>query len=77
MKESWTKLFILGPFPGVHHPIGEGKNGELFFRRDDNELVWFNLRTQMMKELGIKGQMHCCQVLIYKESRLSLGGLNG
>jgi len=70
VKESWTKLFILGPFPGIHHPIGEGKNGDLFFRRKDNELVWFNLKTQMMVELGIKGEMHSCQVVIYKESRL-------
>ncbi|KEH16624.1 putative F-box domain-containing protein [Medicago truncatula] len=76
VKESWTKLFIL-TLPGIHHPIGEGRNGDLFFRRDDNKLVWFNLRTQMMEELGIKGQMHCCQVVIYKESHLSLGGLNG
>jgi len=74
VKESWTKLFTLGPLPGIHHPIGEGKNGDLFFRRDDNVLVWFNLRTQMMEDLCIKVQMHCCQVVVYKESRVSLVG---
>jgi len=90
VKESWTKLFILGPFPSIDHPIGEGKNGDLFFRRDDNVLVWFHLRTQIMEELGIKGKRHCCQVVIYKESHLPflskkkkkeshlpIGGING
>jgi hypothetical protein len=77
VKESWTKLFILGPFPGVDHPIGVGNNGDLFFRRDDDELVWLNLRTQKMEELGIKGDMDFCQVVIYKESHLPIGGING
>jgi molecular chaperone HtpG len=39
VKESWTKLFILEPLPGIHLPIGEGKNGDLFFGGNDNELV--------------------------------------
>lgn len=76
MKESWTKLFIFGPLPSIEHPIGEGSNGDLFFRRKNDELVWFNLNTQIIEELGVKGELHCCQIVIYKESLLPLGGIN-
>ncbi|XP_039688755.1 F-box/kelch-repeat protein At3g06240 [Medicago truncatula] len=76
VKESWTKLFIFGPLPSIEHPIGEGSNGDLFFRRKNDELVWFNLNTQIIEELGVKGELHCCQIVIYKESLLRLGGIN-
>jgi hypothetical protein len=33
VEESWTKLFIVGPFSCVHHPIGVGAKGEIFFLR--------------------------------------------
>ncbi|CAK8543045.1 unnamed protein product [Lathyrus sativus] len=68
VKESWTELFIIGHLPYLEHPIGEGNNGDLFFRKKDDELVLFNLSTQMIQELGIKGPRHFCQILIYKES---------
>ncbi|XP_045829141.1 F-box protein CPR1-like [Trifolium pratense] len=69
IKESWIKLFIVGPLPCVEHPIGIGKKGDIFFRKKDNELVWFNLNTQKIEEIGFKGDSYC-QILIYKESFL-------
>ncbi|XP_058745137.1 F-box protein CPR1-like [Vicia villosa] len=69
VKESWTKLFTVGPLFGIVHPIGVGKKGDIFFRKDDNELVWFNSNTQRMKELGIKVD-YCCKIVVYKESFL-------
>lgn len=69
--ESWTKLFTLGPLFGVVHPIGVGKKGGIFFRKDYNELVWFNLNTERMEELGIKVDSGC-EVVAYKESLLPI-----
>ncbi|KAK2393741.1 F-box/kelch-repeat protein [Trifolium repens] len=57
VKESWTKLFIVGPLPHVDSPIGAGKNGDIFFIKNDGELACFNLVTQTIKELGVEGLM--------------------
>ncbi|RHN52669.1 putative F-box domain-containing protein [Medicago truncatula] len=73
VKESWTKLFIIGPLPCIEHPIGEGKNGDLFFSRKDGELVRYNLSTQVIDELGLKGEFSCCQIVNYMESSLPIG----
>ncbi|KEH16628.1 putative F-box domain-containing protein [Medicago truncatula] len=72
VKESWTKLFIIGPLPCIEHPIGEGKNGDIFFRRKDGELVRFNLSTGVIDELGLKGESGCCQIVNYKQSSLPI-----
>ncbi|XP_004512790.1 F-box/kelch-repeat protein At3g06240-like [Cicer arietinum] len=76
VKESWTKLFIIGPIPSIEHRVGEGKNGDLFFRRKDDEIVWINYTTQMIEELGHKGEAYSCQIVIYKESLLPIGQIN-
>ncbi|XP_045807594.1 uncharacterized protein LOC123901480 [Trifolium pratense] len=65
VKESWTKLFIVGPLPHVDYPIGAGKNGDIFFVKKDEELACFNLDTRTIKELGVKGDMS--QIVIYKD----------
>jgi len=33
VKESWIKLFIVGPLPDVERPIGVGKKGDIFFMK--------------------------------------------
>ncbi|XP_058723084.1 F-box/kelch-repeat protein At3g06240-like [Vicia villosa] len=76
VKESWTKLFIIGPLSYIEHPIGEGKDGDLFFRRKDDELVLFNLKTKKFKELGVKGDEHSCGIVLYKKNLLPIGGIN-
>ncbi|CAJ2636615.1 unnamed protein product [Trifolium pratense] len=78
-EESWTKLLIVGPMPCVKHPIGTGTKGEIFFVREDEELVWFDLRKtfpQMSVELGYKGVGETSQIIVYKENILPLGGIN-
>jgi molecular chaperone HtpG len=76
MKESWTRLFTVGPLPCVELPIGMGTKGEIFFVRKDEELAWFDLSTQMTEELGFKVDDPECRIIIYKESILPFGGLN-
>ena len=75
VKESWVNLFSIGPLPCVEHPIGVGNKGDIFFRKNDDELAWFDLSTQMIKEIGIKGA-GLCQTVTYKESFLFIGGIN-
>jgi F-box interacting protein len=75
IKESWIKLLIVGPLPCVQYPIGIGKKGDIFFWRMDNELVLFNLNTQKIEELGVKGADNC-RTIIYKESFLSFERIN-
>ncbi|KEH26872.1 F-box protein interaction domain protein [Medicago truncatula] len=76
MKESWTKLFTMGPLPCVDRPIGVGMKGEIFFIRKDKELAWFDLSTQMIEELGFKVDRPGCRITIYKESILPFEGIN-
>jgi hypothetical protein len=53
-----------------------GTKGELFFVRKDNELVWLDLSTQMITELGYKGAGRSGRIIIYKESILPIGGIS-
>jgi hypothetical protein len=75
IKESWIKLFIVGPLSRVEHPIGIGKKGDIFFRKNDDVLVWFNLNTQKIEELGLKGSC-TSRIMIYKESFLPFERIN-
>ncbi|RHN49157.1 hypothetical protein MtrunA17_Chr7g0271461 [Medicago truncatula] len=75
VKESWIKLFIVGSLSCVDHPIRIGKTGDIFFRKEDDELVSFNLSTQKIEELGVKGYS-LCQIIVYKESLLPIARIN-
>jgi len=48
VKESWIKLFVVER-PYVGFPIRVGMKGEIFFEKEDNEIVWFDLTTNMIK----------------------------
>ena len=74
VKESWTKLFIVGPLSCVEHPIGVGMKGNIFFIKKDNELVSYNLSTQRIEELGVKGGKFSSRTMVYKESLLPIDG---
>ncbi|PNX99634.1 F-box protein [Trifolium pratense] len=60
VKESWTKLFIVGSMSIVERPIGAGKKGNILFMKKDGELAYFDLDTQMIVELGFEGNMCQC-----------------
>jgi F-box interacting protein len=70
-KESWMKLFIVESLPYLGHPIGVGKNKDIFFAKEDEELVMCDLSTHIVKELGIKGASFS-QIITYKKSLLSI-----
>jgi F-box interacting protein len=74
MKESWIKLLIVGPLFCVERPIKVGTKGEIFFVREDEELVWLDLSTQRITELGYKGANSCSRIIIYKDGILPIEG---
>ncbi|XP_045828999.1 F-box protein CPR1-like [Trifolium pratense] len=76
VKESWIKLFIVGPIPSLDWPIAVGQKGGICFRQTNDELVWIDLSTQIIDEIGVKGERYCYQMGIYKESLLRIGGIN-
>ncbi|CAJ2661146.1 unnamed protein product [Trifolium pratense] len=77
VRESWIKLFIIGPIPSFDwRPIGVGKEGYIFFRKKDDELAWVDLSTQIVEEIGVKGEEMNCNIGTYKESLLPIEGLN-
>ncbi|AET00944.1 putative F-box domain-containing protein [Medicago truncatula] len=73
VKESWIKLFIVGPLHCVEEPFGMTK-GKIIFRKKDREINWFDLRTQMIEVLDLKGEY--CNIAVYKEDLLPIGGIN-
>ncbi|XP_045803016.1 F-box protein CPR1-like [Trifolium pratense] len=77
VKESWIKLFIIDPIPSFQwNLIGVGKKGYIFYRKKDGELAWLDLSTQIVEEIGFKGEENTCDIGIYKENLLSIRGLN-
>jgi len=72
VRESWIKIFIVGPVPSIECPIGVGKKGHICVKRKDDELVWVELSTQIIDEIGVKGERYGCQIGIHKESLLPI-----
>ncbi|KAK7401189.1 hypothetical protein VNO78_12510 [Psophocarpus tetragonolobus] len=75
VKESWTKLFVVGPLPNVKYPIRlEKKN--IFSKNKDGELAWFDLSTQKIEKLSIEGGKFCSRIIAYKGSHSSILGID-
>jgi len=78
VKESWFKLFVVGPVPCFRDLIGVGIKNAIFYINKDDEISWFDLCTQRIEEIGVKVQSLRLknQIVIYKESLLSFGAIN-
>ncbi|XP_058782860.1 F-box protein CPR1-like [Vicia villosa] len=74
VKESWTKLFIVGPLTCLNFLIGVGKKGNILITKKDNELAWFDISTETIDEIGITAKSYC-KISIHKESLLPIGGI--
>ncbi|XP_058744972.1 F-box protein CPR1-like [Vicia villosa] len=84
VKESWLKLFTVGPFPCFEtRPsfdiFGVGKKGELFIEnRDSSELVWYDLNTNRINRLCFSAEQfnHRGRIVVYNKNMLSLGAIS-
>jgi outer membrane protein assembly factor BamB len=76
VKESWIRLFDVELLTSIERLIGAGEKGNIFFRREDGELVCFDLTTGLIKEIGIKGERYWCQIAIHKKNLHLIGDIN-
>jgi outer membrane protein assembly factor BamB len=54
VKESWTKLFVVGPSPSLNYPIVAAKKGKILLKsRSNKQLVWFDLSTGMIDKIDV------------------------
>ena len=67
-KETWTKIFTIGPLPSLSFPIGTSNMGNILFQTNDGELAWFDLRTNLIEKLGVNVHKRNCQIILYKKS---------
>ncbi|RHN58132.1 hypothetical protein MtrunA17_Chr5g0447791 [Medicago truncatula] len=73
VKESWTKIFIVGPLPCLEYLIiRAGKKGEVLVAKKDAEHAWFDLNTQMIENLDVNKYEFACRLIIHKENFLPL-----
>ncbi|XVF79230.1 hypothetical protein PTKIN_Ptkin14bG0203900 [Pterospermum kingtungense] len=68
---SWTREFCIESVPGVKKPLGFWKNGELFFKGSNHELVLFDPATREFKNLGIRVGL---KLVTYVESLVPING---
>ncbi|RHN74460.1 putative F-box associated interaction domain-containing protein [Medicago truncatula] len=75
VNESWIKLFDVGPMSGIDHPIGTGKKGDIFLRKDDGELACLDLTTGVMENIGAKAAEFRSQIVLYKKNIIPIRGI--
>jgi len=72
VNESWTKIFDIGPMSGIELPIGAGKNGDLFLRKDDGELACLDITTGVIQNIGVRAERFYSQLVIYKKNAIPI-----
>ena len=65
-RESWSKLFTIGPLMGIEKPLGFWKNESLFLINNDRQLLLYDSSTQEMTNLQVDGLP--LQMITYVES---------
>jgi molecular chaperone HtpG len=76
VEESWVRLFHVELLSCIERPIGAGKKGNIFFRKEDDELACFDLTTGLIEDIGLQGEEYACQVVHYKINLRSIGEIN-
>ncbi|XP_059436798.1 F-box/kelch-repeat protein At3g06240-like [Corylus avellana] len=70
VKDSWTKLFTIGPFSEyIDRPLGFWKSSTMFLTKF-NQLFLYNPFTNQMVDLQIRGGLR--RLVTYKESLVSV-----
>ncbi|PNY00261.1 F-box/kelch-repeat protein at3g06240-like protein [Trifolium pratense] len=59
IKDSWTKLFIIGPLPCLWIPIGAVPKNKLLFETKDDGLALFDLSNKTIEEIGVLANLRC------------------
>ncbi|GAU28517.1 hypothetical protein TSUD_156740 [Trifolium subterraneum] len=75
IKDSWTKLFIIGPLPFLWNPIGAATKKKILFEKKDGGLVLFDLSNKTIEEICVIPNCTFCKTVLHKESNLPIGGI--
>jgi F-box interacting protein len=74
VKDSWTRLFSIGPFPNyIDRPLGFCKSGIMFFESFERQMVLYDPSTKEMTNLTIHGEIFF-QLVTYMETLVSVNG---
>ncbi|CAJ2633592.1 unnamed protein product [Trifolium pratense] len=76
IKDSWTKLFIIGPLPPLWNPIGSAKKNKILFQNKYGGLALFDLSNKTIEEICVIPNTTFCKTVLHKESDLPIGGIN-
>ncbi|WVY99562.1 hypothetical protein V8G54_025632 [Vigna mungo] len=71
-KETWNKLFTLGPLPLITRPIGARSMGNILFETNDGALVWYDLNTHKITKVDLKVSNGEFFMVIYKKSLVQI-----
>ncbi|XP_059438985.1 F-box/kelch-repeat protein At3g23880-like [Corylus avellana] len=76
VKDSWTKLFSIGPFTDFKQPrpLGFWKNDAVLFENLDGQMVLYDPSTKEMTNLPIHGETYSLQLVTYMETLVSVNG---
>jgi len=73
VKDSWTKLFSIGPSKEIERPLGFWKNESIFLVKHDRQLVLYDPLTKEMSNLQIGYGVTCWTNLVtYMETLVSI-----
>ncbi|XP_009762226.1 F-box/kelch-repeat protein At3g23880-like [Nicotiana sylvestris] len=72
VKNCWTKLQRIGPLSRVERPLGFWKNGEFILENSNGQLVIYDPVNQEVKTLGFYGKRDRLELVVYKESLVSV-----
>ncbi|AES66326.1 putative F-box domain-containing protein [Medicago truncatula] len=75
VNESWIKLFDVGPLSDIKGFIGAGRKADIFLKKADDELAYFDLNTGVIQNIGVKVNSSCSQVVFYKKKIPPIGGI--
>ncbi|XP_059436765.1 F-box/kelch-repeat protein At3g06240-like [Corylus avellana] len=70
VKDSWSKLFTIGPFTDILKQLGFWKNGTMFLEKYDGQLVLYDPSTKQMTDLQI--HYRWSQLITYMETLISV-----
>lgn len=73
---SWSKLLTIGPVSGIEKPLLFVSSEELLMEANEGQVILYNIRSQQLKELPIKGHPARFQATVFVKSLLSVKGGN-
>ncbi|KAE7995677.1 hypothetical protein FH972_000448 [Carpinus fangiana] len=77
VRDSWTKLFTIGPFTEIERPLGVWKNDTIFLEKSERQLVLYEPSTKEMTNLQIGHEAtYTLQLITYMETLVSVKGGN-